>query len=914
MAQYNRANTATNLNLTGAWVEGVVPTSVDIAAWGTPNISTGTAQALGGAVSWQGILLQSAQSTAITIGTTTAALTLGSSGIDLSAASANLTIAAPVTITLAANQSWSVAAGRTLTVSSAITGAAKNATLNGSGVKTLSGASTGWTGSTVTVAAGQATVSNINGLGAASNSVAVNSGANLTVSAAIVNTAITINGAGFTGGTGYGALWTTNVLASGQTITFGATGTVLSTAVGSATFAPQLAVSPGVTSITLNLPVAATNTAFSFLSSYTVADGVRLQGLASNGTTASNGRYSFGTATTTTDSNSGAGAAGGGFGAASNKVIVEQTGGVVFAGAVNFSTATLARNYEFVAPSTTQSQCAVSVTSIMDFTGTVSLTGTAGQVVWFAGPQLVGNLRGMVKFSGTLTGATDLWVGDKGTANPNQGSVGIDSALNSSGFTGTLNSNTFNYYAGTSGHTFPVVFRGSSNNSGVFYINATTGTSSANHSSYTREVAGVNIFNPTSIGQTGNLTLGGGNYVSSPGTWQTDAGTLTLNFNFTSAGAFTKSGVSTLVLGGNNTGFTDLALSVGTLVLNSAGSAGPSAATFVFVAGASLDSTAGATLNQNGLINTGALAGSWTWVGTNDLTFGTGNITLGGDRTITLGAGGGLGTLKFRGGITTSTATFSWNFGGSTAGAKQRVTIVGANASLAAGTTADQHSVTAGYFRIENNNGLGAAGTTTIWWVGATNAGVQTTKAALELAGVTTPDTKNIRLYNIGPNDDGALIGVSGTSVFRASIAVPNVAGTRFGAKAGATLTLASGFYTVINADNANTPLSFVAEAGGQINVDRVLGGPTSGGSNIGTVTVTGGSGTVVLSRANLHTGATTCSAGTTKVTHVNATSTGSVFVPAGATLESTVQSQFQSTLSLGTTSSLSRAILKFAA
>jgi autotransporter-associated beta strand protein len=912
MAQYNRANTATNLNLTGAWVEGVVPTSVDIAAWGTPNISTGTAQALGGAVSWQGILLQSAQSTAITIGTTAAALTLGSSGIDLSAASANLTIASPVTITLGANQSWSVAAGRTLTVSSVITGAAKNVTLNGSGIKTLSGASTGWTGSTVTVAGGQATVSNINGLGAASNSVVVNSGANLTVSAAIAPTAITINGAGFTGGTGYGALWTTNVLASGQTITFGATGTVLSTAVGSATFAPQLAVSPGVTSITLNIPNAFTNTTFSFSSSYTVADGVRLQSYGSNGTTASNGRYSFGAATTTTDSNSGVGAAGGGLGAASNKVIVEQTGCLYFAGAVNFSTATLARNYEFVgitAPSTTQYQGAVSVTSIMDFTGTVSLTGTAGQVVWFAGPNLLGNLRAMVKFSGTLTGATNLWVGDKGAANA-AGAVGIGASLVSSGFTGTLNSNTFNYYAGTSGHTFPVVFRGNAPNSNQFWINATAGTSSANHSSYTREVAGVTIFNVTSIGQTGNLTLGGGSYVSAPGEWSVQAGTLTLDFAFSgTAGAFTKSGTSTLVLGGNNTAFTNVTLSQGTLVLNGAGSAGPSAASFTFGNGVRLNSTVGATLNQNGAVNPLTAGGTWTWVGTNDLTFGTGNLTAGGDQVIAFDAGGGLGTVKFRGNITTSLATTSWNFGGSTAGAKQRVTLGGANASLAAGTTADQHSVTAGYFRIENNNGLGAAGTTTIWWVGATNAGVQTTKAALELAGVTTPDTKNIRLYNIGPNDDGALIGVSGTSVFSGSIAVPNVAGTRIGVKAGATLTLlGSGSYPNLNPDNSNTPLSFTAEVGGTLNQNRVLG------SNVGTVTVTGGSGTVVLSRANLHTGATTCSAGTTKVTHVNATSTGSVFVPAGATLESTVQSQFQSTLSLGTTSSLSRAILKFAA
>ena len=920
---FTKNDTTNALNLGTSWVGGVAPNANTAQMLVNSTVTLARTAAAGASFTLGQIKLVNpgglftigaTAATAITLNTTDAET--GGVGIDMSAATQNMTIAEP--LTLGTSQTWSVASGRTLTVSGVIAGAAKNLTLNGTGIKTLSGASTGWTGSAVTISAGQTTVSNSNGLGAANNTVVINSGANLSVSAAIAQNSITANGAGFTGGTGYGAFHTTNALTSAQTLTANATDTVLSFGVGSAAVAAQIATGAGVTGLTLNIVGSFANTPFSYASTYTVSDGVRLQSKATDGTTANTARYYFGTATTTTDSNTGAGAAGGGFGASTNKVIVTDTGCLYFAGAVNFSTATLARNYDFTgitAPTTSQYRAAVSVTSILDFTGTVSLLGTAGQVVWFAGPQLGGNLRAMFKLSGTLTGATDLWVGDKGNPTNSVGAVGIGAALNSSGFTGTLNANTFNYYAGTSGHTFPVVYRGNSGAGNVFVFNATAGSSSANHSSYGRENVGTMEFNTTSIGQTGDLTLGGGPWSTAPGTWKTDAGTLTLNFSFSgTAGAFVKQGVSTLALGGNNTAFTNVTLSAGTLVLNSAGSAGPSAATFTFTAGTTINSTVGATLNQNGAVNAGPLAGTWTWVGTNDLTFGTGNVDIGGDRVIAFGAGGGLGTLKFRGNVVTTAATISWNFGGSTAGAKQRVTLGGSNASLVAGTAVDQPSVTAGYFRIENNNGLGAAGTTTTWWVGATNLGVQTTKSALELAGVTTPDTKNVNLYNIGPNDDGALIGASGTSEFRGGISIPNVAGTRFGAKSGATLTISSGFYTVINAANVSTPISFVAETGGQINVDRIIGGPTVGGSNIGTVTVANGSGTVVLSRANLHTGGTVCSAGTTKVTHVNATAAGNVTVSAGATLESTVQSQFQSTLSLGTTSSLSRAILKFAA
>jgi autotransporter-associated beta strand protein len=802
-------------------------------------------------------------------------------GIDMSAATQNFTITAP--ITLGSSQTWTVASSRTLTINGAISSSSKTLTLSGSGTVSLGSiARTGWTGSSTVVQSGvrlSATVSISSALGASNNTVTVESGGAFSITG--TNTAdflnLTVSGEGnalqygafYLSNGGVGAGWqnrTVTVAASDTVISFSATSgiRVAGTVAGDVIY--NVTASGG--------PATSTVTAGGYIR-------VRSWNLT---TRAESGQYLV---LNVNDS--------GAFGAATNKVFVESSSGFTpVSGGINFT-----RDYTFEGETTNTAPAAGKAytanggafSSInFNFNGG-SITAASNRYLKFIAPGVTSD-RGL-NFTGTKL------IGGFGIRTFSAMNVLFGTASDISEWTGSIQATNINY------QKTPVGAAIWDNNAS---INNTSG------SALTLQHSGYTVSNFTFTG-TSNMSLGSGNVTSATSpTITVSANTLTIPGNISVLADLVKSGNGTLVLSGSNTIPTGMTLSAGTLVLNSAGSAGASATTFAFVVGASLDSTVGATLNQNGLINTGALAGSWTWVGTNDLTFGTGNVTLGGDRTITHGATGGVGTLKFRGSITTTTATFFWNFGGSRAGAKQRVTLVGANASLSAGTTADQHSVTAGYFRIENNNGLGAAGTTTIWWVGATNAGVQTTKAALELAGVTTPDTKNIRLYNIGPNDDGALIGVSGTSVFRGSIVVPNVAGTRFGAKAGATLTLASGFYTVINADNANTPLSFVAETGGQIDVDRVLGGPTSGGSNIGAVTVTGGSGTVVLSRANLHTGATTCSAGTTKVTHVNATSTGSVFVPAGATLESTVQSQFQSTLSLGTTSSLSRAILKFAA
>jgi autotransporter-associated beta strand protein len=97
---------------------------------------------------------------------------------------------------------------------------------------------------------------------------------------------------------------------------------------------------------------------------------------------------------------------------------------------------------------------------------------------------------------------------------------------------------------------------------------------------------------------------------------------------------------------------------------------------------------------------------------------------------------------------------------------------------------------------------------------------------------------------------------------------------------------------------------------GGTLNVNRILG------ANTGAVSIANGTGTVVLSRANLHTGAMTCSAGTTKLTHANAVGAGAgnnVTVTADATIEvNGVKEVFPATLTLG--SSGTPAIFKISA
>ena len=259
--------------------------------------------------------------------------------------------------------------------------------------------------------------------------------------------------------------------------------------------------------------------------------------------------------------------------------------------------------------------------------------------------------------------------------------------------------------------------------------------------------------------------------------------------------------------------------------------------------------------------------------------------------------GGGTKTLTIPTAVTT-TAARTWNVGGGTAGAKQRLSLNGTNATLAT-----SGSVTAGYFRINNTLGLGQAGVTAAWTVSS--------GAALELVAASPPQQKEVNVTGPGPQTDGALRSVSGASTWFGYISVPVqslASPTRIQVDAG-TFTLSRSIITEISITQTGTPLDFTAFGStARLNQQRTLN------NKVSDIRINnGGVGIVELSAANMHTGGTTCEGGTTRVTHPTATSTGTVQVNAAATLESTVQSTF-TTLRLGTAGSGARAVLKFAA
>lgn len=122
-----KADNANNLNVGASWVLGGVPGASDVAGWNS-TVQVNTNSALGGNLSWAGIqILNPGSGITIIPGNT---LTLGASGIDLSSATASLTLSNA--LALGANQSWNVASGQTLQLAGVVSGTG-NLTFNNSG-------------------------------------------------------------------------------------------------------------------------------------------------------------------------------------------------------------------------------------------------------------------------------------------------------------------------------------------------------------------------------------------------------------------------------------------------------------------------------------------------------------------------------------------------------------------------------------------------------------------------------------------------------------------------------------------------------------------------------------------------------------------------------------------------------------
>jgi autotransporter-associated beta strand protein len=127
----DKAENTSILNQPGSWTGGIVPVSSDTARW--TGLTGASSVTLGADAGWNGIVV-GATGGPVSIGAG-ATLTLGKGGIDLSAATQNLTISSGLTIS-SVNQNWQVPSGRTLALSTGTFSRPLGATLNiqGSGV------------------------------------------------------------------------------------------------------------------------------------------------------------------------------------------------------------------------------------------------------------------------------------------------------------------------------------------------------------------------------------------------------------------------------------------------------------------------------------------------------------------------------------------------------------------------------------------------------------------------------------------------------------------------------------------------------------------------------------------------------------------------------------------------------------
>ncbi|MCF7817887.1 MAG: hypothetical protein K9M54_08400, partial [Kiritimatiellales bacterium] len=141
-------NVIGDLSTTNVWNPNIVPTSTDVAVWANSNGNGSRTNALGADVSWQGIRVADNISRDIIMNTTgVGTLTLGASGIDMSAVpvnSANNLFTIKPDVILGAAQTWDVAEtttfDRVLTIDGSISGGGGSTlTKSGAGRLNLAG-------------------------------------------------------------------------------------------------------------------------------------------------------------------------------------------------------------------------------------------------------------------------------------------------------------------------------------------------------------------------------------------------------------------------------------------------------------------------------------------------------------------------------------------------------------------------------------------------------------------------------------------------------------------------------------------------------------------------------------------------------------------------------------------------------
>ena len=203
-ATIDKTNNTDGLNLGSSWVGATVPGSSDVARWSSVVAGANTVS-LGADTNWLGIKVTNPGG-AVTVNSGNT-LTLGGSGIDMSAATTNLTLNCG--LTLLSNQAWNLNSPAALTLGGTVGGANVALSKAGSGTANLNSLNT--ISGSVAVNAGRLVINHPRALGFTAATVA--SGAQLYIGTASACTnAITLTGNGtdtqgavrFNGGT---AVW-----------------------------------------------------------------------------------------------------------------------------------------------------------------------------------------------------------------------------------------------------------------------------------------------------------------------------------------------------------------------------------------------------------------------------------------------------------------------------------------------------------------------------------------------------------------------------------------------------------------------------------------------------------------------------------------------------------------------------------
>lgn len=165
-ATITKKNSTANLNKKQSWIGNRVPGSGDIVLWNS-TVTGANTTSLGGNLSWLGIQITNPGGlVTINSGNT---LTLGSSGIDMSAATVDFNLNCAVV--LGTSQMWNITGGRTLTSTGIISGTG-SLTKAGAGTLILSGANT-YTGTT-TINGGTLSVASGGALGSGTGALTIN--------------------------------------------------------------------------------------------------------------------------------------------------------------------------------------------------------------------------------------------------------------------------------------------------------------------------------------------------------------------------------------------------------------------------------------------------------------------------------------------------------------------------------------------------------------------------------------------------------------------------------------------------------------------------------------------------------------------------------------------------------------------